>query len=317
MISEEKIRQTIKEVMAGLSGENNNGTPADEPAGAPTLAAAVANTSGEKAMADQNTAVADDLVTDDAFPDLTALDLRQELWVPDAVNPELYRQLKKATPARVGIWRSGPRPLTRALLRFRADHAVAQDAVFSDVGDAFLESMDLTTVQSQCRDKDEFLTRPDLGRRLSDEAKATLKELYKPGEKVLIFMADGLSSTAIETNASDTLKSIVQGLAAYNITPPPPFFLKYGRVPSMDEVGELLTPEAIVLLVGERPGLATGESMSCYMAYKASTTMPEANRTVISNIHKSGTPAVEAGAHIAEVVKKILDQKASGLNLKE
>lgn len=287
MISEDKIKQIIQEVMGGLNKE----------------AASVPGTTPK----DQD---------DEALTDLTAVDLRQELCVPNPANAEVYLRLKKTTPARVGIWRSGPRPLTRALLRFRADHAVAQDAVFTDVSEEFVTAMGLETVQSCCNDKDEFLTRPDLGRQLSPQAKTALKESRKSGEKVVIFIADGLSSTAVETNASDTLKSIVQGLSAYNIQPAAPFFLKYGRVPSMDEVGELLTPQVTVLLIGERPGLATGESMSCYMAYNASTTMPESNRTVISNIHKSGTPAVEAGAQIAEVIKAMLDQKASGLDLK-
>ena len=84
----------------------------------------------------------------------------------------------------------------------------------------------------------------------------------------------------------------------------------------MDIISETLGSEVTAVLIGERPGLATGESLSCYIAYKATTSMPEAKRTVISNIHKGGTPAVEAGAHIAEVIKRMLEQKASGIDLK-
>lgn len=293
MISEDKIKQIIQEVMQDM-GTAQTGAPA----------------SPKPAVQNQDSSSDQDLT------DLTAVDLKTELLVPNAANPEIYLKLKKTTPARVGIWRSGPRPLTRSLLRFRADHAVAQDAVFSDVSEEFIQSLGLETVQSQCKDKDEFLTRPDLGRRLSAEAETRLKEICTPNAKVQIFIADGLSSTAVEVNAGDAYKSIVQGLKGYGIEAATPFFLKYGRVPSMDAVGDLLSPQVTVLLIGERPGLATGESMSCYMAYNAGTDMPEANRTVISNIHKGGTPAVEAGAHIAEVVKKMLEQKASGLELK-
>lgn len=305
MISEDKIRQIIREVMGDMAS-----APAAEPSDAPSVPAVSPDAAQDHYHPDQGTP------DDAALEDLTAVDMRAELLVPNAANPDAYLKLKAATPARVGIWRAGPRPLTRSLLRFRADHAVAQDAVFSDVSDAFIKSLGLETVQSCCRDKDEFLTRPDLGRKLSPEAEARLKQICTPNAKVQIFMADGLSSTAVEANAEDAYKSIVQGFKGLGIEPATPFFLKYGRVPSMDAVGELLAPEVTVLLIGERPGLATGESMSCYMAYKASTAMPEANRTVISNIHKGGTPAVEAGAHIAEVVKKMLDQKASGLELK-
>lgn len=254
--------------------------------------------------------------SDDILPDLTAVDLKKELLVPDPHNREMYMQLKEATSARVGIWRSGPRPLTRSLLRFRADHAIAQDAVFSNVSDACLESMELKSIQSCCKDKDEFLTRPDLGRRFDDKNIAILKDICPANASVQIFVADGLSSTAVEANAKDALLSIKQGLKSFNIDVGTPFFVKFGRVPCMDMVSEILNPTVTVLLIGERPGLATGESLSCYMAYKASTTMPEANRTVISNIHNDGTPAVEAGAHIAEVIKKMLEQKASGLELK-
>lgn len=286
MISEDRIRRVIEEVMGSL--ESTKSAP-------------------QQVV---------ESMTDDALEDLTAVDLRKELLVPNPENREMYLKLKGTTPARVGIWRSGPRPLTRALLRFRADHAVAQDAVFSNVSDEFTASLNLETIQSCCKDKDQFLTRPDLGRRLDDKTASRLKEICSANAKVQIFIADGLSSTAVEANAADAYKSIVQGLKGFEIATGTPFFLKFGRVPSMDAVSELLTPEVTVLLIGERPGLATGESLSCYMAYKASTTMPEANRTVISNIHNGGTPAVEAGAHIAEVIKRMLDQKASGLDLK-
>ncbi len=288
MISEEKINEIIEEVLAGV----------------------------KSAEVTSSLSSAEGTVDDGDIEDLTAVDLRKELLVPTPRNRDMYQRLKMTTPARIGIWRSGPRPLTRSLLRFRADHAIAQDAVFNDVSDEFVNSLGMETILSFCRDKDEFLTRPDLGRKLPKEQIARLRQLYPEKPKVLVYLADGLSSMAVETNGKDTYQALAQGLKGHGIEVTKPFFLKYGRVPSMDTVSEVVQPEVTVLLIGERPGLATGESMSCYMAYKASTTMPEANRTVISNIHKGGTPAVEAGAHIADVVKKMLEQKASGLELK-
>ncbi|WDP90325.1 MAG: ethanolamine ammonia-lyase subunit EutC [Desulfobacter sp.] len=300
MISEDKLKAIIEDVMGSLNAAG---------------AANAADTAGGAGAAGAGGSSAAQ-VNDDALEDLAAVDLKKELLVPHPHNREMYLKLKETTPARIGIWRSGPRPLTRSLLRFRADHAVAQDAVFNNVSDEFTQKLGIETLQSCCTDKDEFLTRPDLGRRLPEDQAAKLKTICPANARVQIYIADGLSSTAVETNAEDTYKSIVQGLTGMGIQANPLFFLRYGRVPSMDVVSELITPEVTVLLIGERPGLATGESMSCYMAYKASTTMPEANRTVISNIHKGGTPAVEAGAHIAGVIKKMLDQKASGLDLK-
>lgn len=250
------------------------------------------------------------------IPDITAVEIKEQLLVPDPENRDRYLALKETTPARVGIWRAGPRYKTETLLRFRADHAVAQDAVFNYVSKDFLKEMDLFEVSTMCRDKDEYLTRPDLGRRFDEETQRLIKEKCQKSPKVQIYLSDGLSSTAIDANAKDAYSAIIQGLNGYGISVGTPFFVKHGRVPAMDAVCEMLSAEVTVVLIGERPGLATGESMSCYMAYNAKVGMPESNRTVVSNIHKDGTPAVEAGAHIADIIKKILEQKASGLDLK-
>ncbi|WP_053955143.1 ethanolamine ammonia-lyase subunit EutC [Inediibacterium massiliense] len=253
---------------------------------------------------------------DENIKDITEIDLRKELLVPNPENKEVYLHLKETTPARVGIFRAGPRYKTQTLLRFRADHAVAQDAVFTDVSEELIEDMKLFSISTMCHDKDEYLTRPDLGRKFDEDNKKIIQEKCVKNPQVQIYISDGLSSTAIEANAKDALASIMQGLKEYNFKIGTPFFVKYGRVPAMDSISEILDAEATVVLIGERPGLATGESMSCYMAYNAKVGMPESNRTVISNIHQGGTPAVEAGAHIAEIIKKMIDQKASGLNLK-
>ena len=127
---------------------------------------------------------------------------------------------------------------------------------------------------------------------------------------------DGLSSAAIEANLKDCVSAIKQGLKMYGIESGEVVFVKHCRVGSMDHLGEELGSEVICMLVGERPGLVTAESMSAYIAYKPYVGMAEAKRTVISNIHKGGTTSVEAGAHIAELLKTILDKKASGIDLK-
>lgn len=255
-------------------------------------------------------------VSDENLCDLAAVNLRKELSVPTPANKDAYLKLKASTPARIGIWRTGPRYLTKSFLRFRADHAVAQDAVFKNVPEEFAKDWGIPEVKTMCSDKDQFLTRPDLGRKFDGENAKIIKSISPDKPRVQIYVADGLSSTAVETNAKDVYQSMVQGLKGHNIESAQPFFVRYGRVPSMDAIGEILESEVTVVLIGERPGLATGESLSCYIAYKASSSMPEANRTVISNIHDSGTPAVEAGAHVADIIKAVLEQKASGINLK-
>ncbi|SET49186.1 Ethanolamine ammonia-lyase light chain [Natronincola peptidivorans] len=248
--------------------------------------------------------------------DITEIDLKRQVLVPEAENLDGLLKMKETTPARIGVWRAGPRYKTETMLRFRADHAVAMDAVFTNVSEEFLKEMDLFTIETMCNSKDQYLTRPDLGRKFHEESLNTIRENCIMNPEVQIYVSDGLSSTAIETNIRDILPAIMQGLEGYSVKIGTPFFVKYGRVPAMDVISETTGAEVTCVLIGERPGLATGESMSAYMAYKATVNMPEARRTVVSNIHKGGTPAVEAGAHIAEILKQMLDKKASGLDLK-
>ena len=249
-------------------------------------------------------------------PDLSAVDYRQVLDVPDPANEEEYRLLRSQTVARLGVWRAGPRYRTNTFLRFRADHAVAMDAVFTDVPEDLLEKAGLFTVQTLCDSKDTYLTRPDLGRRFSDETVAELRKRCVLNPDIQIVASDGLSSTSITANLLDVLPAILQGLKASGATVGTPFFIKYGRVGAMDAVTEALGAKVTVILLGERPGLATGESMSAYMTYGGYIGIPEASRTVVSNIHRGGTTPTEAGAFIAELCLRMLKEKASGLDLK-
>ncbi|WP_376716601.1 ethanolamine ammonia-lyase subunit EutC [Vagococcus carniphilus] len=248
--------------------------------------------------------------------DITEIDLRKRLLVPNPVSKEAYLDMKANTPARVGVWRSGPRMKTETLLRFWADHAASQDAVQGEVSEEFIEKLGLISVKTKCRDKSEYLTRTDLGREFDEDEIEKIKKECERKPQVQLIVADGLSSTAIERNTEDVLPAIKLGLEAEGIRTGKDIFVRYGRVPSMDVISEFTGAEVCCLLVGERPGLVTGESMSAYLAYKATVGMPEANRTVVSNIYNGGTPTVEAGAHVASIIKQMLDKKASGQNLK-
>ena len=255
-------------------------------------------------------------VAESDLVDITKIDFREVIDVKNPANEAELLKYKRKTPARVGIGRAGCRYRTNTMLRFRADHASAVDAVYTDVSEDFLKANNLFTVKTRCNSKDEYITRPDLGRRLDEESVAILKEKIKKSPKVQVFVADGLSSTAIEKNIEDTLPALLNGLKSYGIETGTPFFLKYGRVGAADEVSEIVDAEVTCVLIGERPGLATAESMSAYITYRGYIGIAEAKRTVVSNIHKNGTPAAEAGAHIAHIIKKILEAKASGQDLK-
>ena len=233
-----------------------------------------------------------------------------------AVREESLEILKASTAARVGIGRCGPRLTTDEMLKFRADHAAARDSVQKDVDSAFLKELGLTSVVTQCRDKNEYLTRPDLGRKLTEESRETLKQICKMSPQVQIFAGGGLSSVAIRANLATILPVMEDALRAKGIETGTPFYVKYARVGVEDEICELLDAEAVCVLIGERPGLMTAESMSAYIAYRAKPGDPESIRTVVSNIHKGGTAAAEAGAYIADIIEQILKAKASGVNLK-
>ncbi|MCL2669784.1 MAG: ethanolamine ammonia-lyase subunit EutC [Syntrophaceae bacterium] len=251
----------------------------------------------------------------EGLPDITEQELSSIYYVPNPKNREAIMNLKKATPARIGVWRAGPRYLTVTSLRFLADHAAAQDAVFNEVPESFVKGLNLFEVKTQCRDKDEYLTRPDLGRKLRDEAVAILKEKCVQSPQAQIIIADGLSSTACVANCKDLMPVLVNGLKSKGFKVGTPFFVRYGRVGVMDHIAEVLRAEAVVILIGERPGLITAESMSAYMAYKPTRGMSEAGRSVLSNIHKDGTPIVEAGAYVVDLIKFMLEKKASGTAL--
>ena len=252
---------------------------------------------------------------DGMLPDLTTAESKAEITLSHMVNRDMMEQMKRKTPARIGIGSAGPRLRTRTYLTLRADHAGARDAVFRDVDADLLREMGLFTVQTLCTSRNEHLTRPDLGRQLSEDTKRELRSKCQLNPQVQIYVADGLSSQAVDVNLRDILPALMDGLQDYGISTGTPFFLRFGRVPAMDVVSETLGAEVTCVLLGERPGLATANSMSAYLAYKATVGMPEARRTVVSNIHSGGIPAVEAGAHLAGLLKTILERKQSGVDL--
>lgn len=228
----------------------------------------------------------------DFVPDVTALDLRKLYLVEHAENEEKFRKMKEKTPARLGSGRAGARYKTLTMLRFRADHAAAQDAVFSQVSEDFAAKNGMVEVRTKCRDKDEYLTRPDLGRCFDEENQQKIRAAVPGTPRVQIVVGDGLSSAAITANAMDCLAAIRDGLKLRGIDPGTPIFVRYCRVGAGDAIGDVTGCELVCMLVGERPGLVTDKSMSAYITYQPRTGVSESARTVVSNIHAQGTPAL-------------------------
>ena len=251
----------------------------------------------------------------DFVPDVTALDLRQLYLTQNPENKEAFAKLKAKTPARLGSGRAGTRYKTLTMLRFRADHAAAQDAVFSQVSEDFPKEHGMLPVQTRCADKDQYLTRPDLGRCFDEANSKVIQNGLPKSPKVQIVVGDGLSSAAITANAPDCLASLKDGLKLRGIETGQPLFVRYCRVGAGDAVGDLTGCQLVCVLVGERPGLVTDKSMSAYLTYRPHRGVSESSRTVVSNIHAQGTPAVEAGAYIAQLIETILKKQVSGVGL--
>ncbi len=245
--------------------------------------------------------------------DVSAIDLRKLYLVEDPANGDAFRRLKEKTPARLGCGRAGARYKTLTMLRFRADHAAAQDAVFSQVPEDYAAKNGLVAVQTKCRDKDEYLTRPDLGRCFDAENGAKIRGLGK--HRVQIVIGDGLSAAATVHNAMDCANAIRDGLQLRGIDCGQALFVRYCRVGAGDAVGDLTGCDVVCVLVGERPGLVTDKSMSVYITYQPHTGVSESARTVVSNVHPQGIPAQEAGAQVAALVETILARKVSGVGL--
>ena len=251
----------------------------------------------------------------DFVPDVSALDLRKLYLTENPENGEKFRKMKERTPARLGSGKAGPRYKTLTMLRFRADHAAAQDAVFSQVPEDFAQKNGMVEVQTRCQSNDEYLTRPDHGRCFDEENQKKIRAAIPGTPRVQIVVGDGLSSAAITANAMDCMEALREGLKLKGIDPGTPIFVRYCRVGAGDAIGDITGCELVCMLVGERPGLVTDKSMSAYITYKPHTGVSESARTVVSNIHAQGTPAVEAGAHIAGLIETILRKQVSGVGL--
>ena len=251
----------------------------------------------------------------DPLPDISAIDLRRQYLVESPHDQAAFLAMKERTPARIGVGRAGARYRTETMLRFPAEHAAAQDAVFSDVPEEFIQQMGWQVYQTSCESREEFLTRPDKGRVFPAETLQKIKASIPAGTQVVLYVADGLSSSAVHANAADILPVIHDGLQAAGLRVSDPFFVRFGRVATEDQIGAASGADVVCVLLGERPGLVTAESMSAYIAYKPTVGMAESRRTVLADIHRGGTPAVEAGAHIVDLIQLIMEKKASGTDL--
>lgn len=251
------------------------------------------------------------------LPDPTVPDERRRIGVENPTNPAGLANLASSTYARLAVGRAGPRPRTRTMLLFGADHAVTQDAIFGEVSTELLDQFGLFTVQTQVSNRDEYLLRPDLGRRLSDESRKIVAERCVKKPQVQIVVGDGLSAAAVTHNLPQIYPVLTQGLSSAGFTLGTPFFVRYCRVGIMNDVNEIVGADVVVLLIGERPGLGVADALSVYSGWRPGPGKSDAHRDVICMITEhGGTNPLEAGAFAVEHVKKMMAAQASGVELR-
>ena len=237
--------------------------------------------------------------------------------------PDLIEKIRAQTPARVLVERAGYAYRTATQLELRQAHAAARDAVRTELdlenclGAEFNEQWRLFEVSTQARSKDEYLLRPDLGRRLNEAAKRQILARCPEEPELQIVIGDGLSVTAVAAQVPQLLPLIFSKAKKRGWKIGQLFVVRYCRVGVMNEIGELLRPQVVVLLIGERPGLATDKSLSAYMAHKPKTGDHDANRNLISNIHQRGVNVEAAAERIVNLAAEMMRQQLSGVNLKE
>ena len=238
--------------------------------------------------------------------------LHADFRLPDAV-----RELRSRTGARIAVGRAGTRPTTAELLKMRIDHAAACDAVRTELSTEFVQlcgcSLDLST---QAEGREGYLLNPPLGRLLRPEDRARLTAAV-PACDVLVAVGDGLSSAAAQTQAPLVLPVLLSALELEGVGKVAgPVLVRNARVGVMNDLGEATQARVVVLLVGERPGLSTAESLSIYIGYDPRPGRTDAERNVLSNIHAAGIPPAEAAAQAASWVKGMLDKGVSGVDFK-
>ena len=231
--------------------------------------------------------------------------------------------IRTRTPARIFAGRSGSAYRTQTQLSLRSDHASARDAVQTDIdwegdlGPDFLHAWDIFSVSSQARDKAEYLMRPDLGRRLSAYARAEIASRCAAGADLQVVIGDGLSVAAVVRQVPHLLPLLHAGAEKRGWRFGRPFAVRYCRVGVLNDIGELLAPVVLALLIGERPGLLTAESLSAYMAYRPRSGHTDAERNLISNIHARGVAVEEAADRILRLAELMRQAQLSGVAVKE
>ena len=242
----------------------------------------------------------------------------------DSLNPWL--DLRRLTPARIALGRTGTSLPTHAQLDFQFAHAQARDAVHLPFDHAGL-SQDMTArgresllLRSAAHDRHSYLQRPDLGRKLHEDSAQRLREYAQAnpgGIDVAVVVADGLSALAVHRHTAPFLSHMEEHATAEGWSLSPVILVEQGRVAVSDEIGELLGAKMVVMLIGERPGLSSPDSLGLYFTYAPKVGLTDAYRNCISNVRLEGLSYAMAAHRLAYLMREACRRQLSGVNLKD
>jgi ethanolamine ammonia-lyase small subunit len=253
---------------------------------------------------------------------LAARFLREDS-VAESELPDTVRKVRERTPARLLMGRAGTSYRTTTQIELRAAHAAARDAVRDeldfqrDFGTAFITKWKLFEVSTLAANKDEYLLRPDLGRHFSERSRLEIIQSCLPNPDLQIAIGDGLSVTAVRRQVPQLFALLNEDASNRAWTVGQAFVVRHCRVGILNDIGELLKPKVVILLIGERPGLATAESLSAYMAFQPKKDHSDADRNLISNIHARGVTTQEAAQRILSLAAQMMREGKSGYTLRE
>jgi len=242
----------------------------------------------------------------------------------DPQNPWL--ELRRLTPARIALGRTGTSLPTRAQLDFQYAHAQARDAVHLPFDHAALSAQlnerqrESLLLHSAAVDRNSYLQRPDLGRKLSDQSAQTLREYaqaHPGGVDLVIVVADGLSALAVHRHTLPFLTRLEEQMSADEWSTAPVVLVEQGRVAIGDEIGQLLGAKMVVMLIGERPGLSSPDSLGLYFTYNPKVGLTDAYRNCISNVRLEGLSYGMAAHRLLYLMREACRRQLSGVNLKD
>jgi ethanolamine ammonia-lyase small subunit len=236
----------------------------------------------------------------------------------------LWAELRRLTPARIGLRRTGASLATRPLLDLQLAHARARDAVHKPLDEPRLMAelaglgLPVLSVASASKDRQQYLTRPDVGRRLASSAEATLSQHAKGnGYDVALVVADGLSARAVQVHARPVLAGIVPTLRAQGWGIAPLVVVRQGRVAVGDAIANALHANSVAVLIGERPGLSAPDSMGAYLTWQPGAQTTDADRNCISNIRPEGIGYADAAFKLVYLLHEMRSRRLSGVQLKD